>query len=80
VSKDTKTKRTSASARLLGIRDFYAGNISELPEKRNEILYARVTEANKAFVTEESKKKGVAESVLVNHILTLVRTKNAGKH
>lgn len=53
-------------------------DVLELPEKRSDILYSRITAVNKEFLVKAADKKGVSESVLVNHILTIYRTKNAG--
>lgn len=50
----------------------------KLPEKRSDILYSRITPLNKVFLQKMADKEEISESVLVNHILDLFRTKNAG--
>ena len=62
---DNKTKRALENM-----------NMSEISAKRTEILYSRITAANKAFVTYSAETQGVSESALVNYILTVVRTTN----
>lgn len=46
----------------------------DLPSKRNTILYARVTEKNKAYITKLAKKKEVSESSLIDHIIERFRS------
>jgi len=47
-----------------------------LPEKRTDILFSRITRENKRFLEKAADHKGVSEAVLVDHILTIFRTKN----
>ena len=52
--------------------------LSIIPERRDSILYTRVTAENKKFIEELSEFEGVSESALVDHILMLFRTSYAG--
>lgn len=54
--------------------------IERAPEKREAILYARVSNENKAFITKLSDTRGLSESLVVNKILDIFRkNKSAGK-
>jgi len=48
-----------------------------VPEKRLTVLYSRITEKNKKFLEKVAAKKGVSESVLVDHIISTYRNENA---
>lgn len=52
--------------------------LGSLPEKRTEVLFSRITPVNKKFLQDTSEKKDISESILVDHIVTLFREKNAG--
>lgn len=43
------------------------------PQKRESILYSRVTEINKLFVMTLADTEGVSESILVDYILDIFR-------
>ena len=58
-------------------KETYMQEATVLPEKRTDILYSRITPVNKEFLAQAAEFKGVSESVLVNHILTIFRQKNA---
>jgi len=44
-----------------------------LPDKRTQVLFSRVTETNKMFVSNMAEKKGVSESMYVDYLLTRFR-------
>jgi len=50
----------------------------QLPEKRTDILYSRITSRNKKFLVEYADSLEVSESVLINHILDCFVENNAG--
>lgn len=45
------------------------------PEKRSEVLYARVSEQNKKYVERESQKLGVSEALFVDALIDDMRKK-----
>jgi hypothetical protein len=49
------------------------------PEKREAILYTRITPENKKFIEALANTEKVSESALVDHIIMLFRTAHAGE-
>lgn len=48
----------------------------ELPEKRTAVLYTRIKEKNKEFVSLMSEKLDVSESVFVDQLIEAYRKDN----
>lgn len=45
------------------------------PEKRNSILYVRVSDKNKKYVEKEAKNLEVSESLFINAVIDQARRK-----
>lgn len=56
----------------------HASILKIAPERRDSILYTRITETNKRFIVDLAEREEVSESALVDHIIMLFRTAHAG--
>lgn len=48
------------------------------PVKRDQVLYTRISKANKEFVKRLAKREDVSEALVVDSILGKYRQENAG--
>jgi uncharacterized protein (DUF1778 family) len=47
--------------------------VSEALEKRDTVLFSRVTQSNKEFISQAAASRGVSESVFVNYLASFYR-------
>ena len=63
--KEAKPPATEKASKR-GKATAYTDNL----EKRDKVLFTRVTDNNKEFISRAAAQKGISKSVFVNHILS----------